>query len=77
MTCALMNMHKGTLNGSRQELRDYILASEEYQLAREDFAKIFSKKSSKINKGKNNPMYGKHWYYNPATNESKPFINSE
>lgn len=77
MTCALMNMHKGTLNGSRQELRDYILASEEYQLAREDFAKIFSKKSSKINKGKNNPMHGKHWYYNPETNESKPFIEGE
>ena len=77
MTCALINMCKGTLNGSRQELRNYILSSEEYQLAREDSAKIFSKISSKINNGKNNPMYGKHWYYNPETNESKPFIEDQ
>lgn len=77
VVCALNNMIKGTKSGLRSELREFILASEEYQLAKEDFAKIFSKKSSKINKGKNNPMYGKHWYYNPETNESKAFVKDQ
>jgi hypothetical protein len=77
MTCALMNMHKGTLNGSRQELRDYILASEEYQLAREDFGKYLSKTISNKICGDKNGMHGKHWYYNPEINESKPFIEGE
>ena len=43
MTGALMNMHKGTKNGSRKELRDFILMSEDYQQAREEFGKIVSK----------------------------------
>ena len=77
MTCALMNMHKGTLTGSRQELRDYILASEEYQLAREDFGKYLSKTIPDKICGDKNGMHGKHWYYNPETNESKPFFEGE
>ena len=71
MTCALMNMHKGTLNGSRQELRDYILASEEYQLAREDFAKYCSKMFHDANLGQNNYMSGKIWICNFDLEESK------
>lgn len=77
MTCALMNMHKGTLNGSRQELRDYILASEEYQLAREDFGKYCSKLLSEANLGNKNHMYGKRWIRNPLTKEFKPWLKDD
>lgn len=73
MLCALMNMHKGTKNGNRKELRDFILMSEDYQQAREEFGKIASKIFSETNKGEKNPNYGKSWYYNPETNESKSF----
>ena len=71
MTCALMNMCKGTLNGSRQELRDYILASEEYQLAREDFGKYLSKIIPDKLCGDKNGMYNKCWIRNPLTKEYK------
>ena len=27
--------------------------------------------------GEKNGMHGKHWYYNPETNESKPFVENE
>ena len=77
MICALMNMCKGTLNGSRQELRDYILASEEYQLAKEDFGKYCSKKFHDVNLGDKNRMYGKHWYYNPETLETKMYYSDQ
>lgn len=77
VVCALNNMIKGTKSGLRSILREFILASEEYQKAREDLAILWSKKSSEINKGKNNPMYGKHWYYNPQTNEYRPFKEDE
>lgn len=36
--CALNMMVNGTLDGSRKELRDFILMSEEYQKVREEFA---------------------------------------
>lgn len=32
---------------------------------------------SKINKGANNPSFGKHWFKNPNTTESKMFFNGE
>ena len=51
MTSALMNMHKGTKNGSRKEFRDFILMSEDYQQAREEFGKIASKIASVANGG--------------------------
>ena len=53
-----MNMHKGTKNGSRKELREFILMSEEYQLARKEFGKISSKMFSEANKGEKNPHFG-------------------
>lgn len=65
MTSALMNMHKGTKNGSRKELRDFILMSEDYQQAREEFGKIASKIASVANKGEKNSAFGKHWIRNP------------
>ena len=77
MTCALMNMHKGTLNGSRQELRDYILASEEYQLAREDFGKYLSKIIPEKICGDKNGMHNKCWIRNPLTKEFKIWLKSD
>ena len=49
--CALMNMHNSTVNGYRKDIRDFILMSEDYQQAREEFGKLVSKISSKANKG--------------------------
>lgn len=77
MTCALMNMIKGTKCGLRSEIREFILASEEYQQARKEFAKYTSKLLSDANKGEKNHIYGKHWYYDPETNECKPFVEGE
>ena len=71
MTYALMNMHKGTKNGSRKELREFILMSEEYQLARKEFAKNMSQTVSQKISGNKNGMYGKHWIRNPQTREYK------
>ena len=51
MTSALMNMLKGTKNGNRKELRDFILMSDDYQQAREEFGKIASKIASEANGG--------------------------
>lgn len=51
MTSALMNMHKGTKNGNRKELRDFILMSDDYQQAIEEFGKIASKIASEANGG--------------------------
>ena len=77
MLCALMNMHKGTVNGSRKELRDFILMSEDYQQAREEFGKLASKIASEANKGENNPMKKRCWIRNPTTKESKVILKSE
>ena len=77
MTSALMNMHKGTKNGSRKELKDFMLMSEDYQQAREEFGKIASKILSEANKGNKNSQYGKHWIRNPITKESKHIDNNE
>ena len=60
-----MNMHKGTKNGTRKVLRDFILMSEDYQQAREEFGKIASKIAREANKGDKNPIFGKRWIRNP------------
>lgn len=65
--CALNMMVKGSLNGSRKELRDFILLSEEYQKAREEYAQFTSETIGKKISGEKNGAYGKHWYYNPVT----------
>ena len=77
MTCALLNMHKGTVNGYRKELRDFILMSDEYQLAREEFAKLASKILSKANKGEKNHCFGKHWYKDPNSINCGMFFEDE
>lgn len=78
--CALNMMVKGTLDGSRKELRDFILLSEEYQKAREEYAQFTSETIGKKISGEKNGSYGKHWYYDPITletgkynDEQKPF----
>lgn len=75
--CALNKMIQGTLNGNRQELRDFILASEEYQKAREEFAQYSSKLLSEANTGLNSHSYGKHWYYDPITLSCNQFFDNE
>ena len=77
MTSALMNMLKGTKNGNRKELRDFILMSDDYQQAREEFGKIASKNASEANKGEKNPVFGKHWIRNPQTKEFKMISSDE
>lgn len=68
--CALNMMVKGSFDGSRKELRDFILISEEYQKAREEFAKLQSDKLKTFK----NPMFQKKWYYDPISLISKPYI---
>ena len=77
MTSALMNMHKGTKNGSRKELRDFILMSEDYQQAREEFGKIASYIASEANKGEKNPHFGQHWYKDPNSKKCGLFNENE
>ena len=72
-TSALMAMHKGSLKGFRRDLREFILASEEYQQAREDFSKLIVPILSEANKGSNNPAFGKHWYKDPNSNKCSMF----
>lgn len=60
--CALNQMIKGTLNGLRKDLREFIIKSEEYQKARIEFARYMSKTISSKILGEKNPAYGKHWY---------------
>ena len=67
MVYALNQMIKGTVNGSRTELRDFILQSEEYQKAREEFAQYTSQTISGKILGKKNGTYGK-------SNEDKSFL---
>ena len=76
-TYALSNMIKGTLNGSRSDLRSFILESEEYQKAKEECAILNSHTIGSKIKGMNNGSYGKHWYYNPTTLESHLFSESD
>lgn len=77
MTAALMNMHKGTKNGIRKELREFILMSEDYQQAREEFGKIASKILSEANKGEKNSQFGKHWYKDPNSKQCSLFNEGE
>ena len=77
MTGALMNMHKGTKCGSRTELREFILMSEDYQEAREEFGRITSKILSEANKGNKNHNFGKHWYKDPNSKNCALFFEDE
>ena len=76
-TSALMAMHKGSLKGLRQDLRECILASEEYQQAREDFSKLIAPILSEANKGSNNQAFGKHWYKDPNSNKCSMFHDGD
>lgn len=74
--CALNMMVKGTLTGNRKELRDFILLSEEYQKAREEFAKIISQNMSQtMLDPRKNYSFGKIWIYHEVLKLS--FLVSE
>ena len=75
--CALNMMVKGTLDGSRKELRDFILMSEEYQKAREEYAQFTSETIGKKISGEKNGAYGKHWYYDPVTLSCAMFFEED
>lgn len=68
-TYALSNMIRGTLNGSRSDLRSFILESEEYQKAKEECAILNSQTIRSKIKGEKNGMFNKRWIYNPVTKE--------
>ena len=70
-TYALSNMIRGTLNGSRSDLRSFILESEEYQKAKEECAMLNSQTIRSKIKGDKNGMFNKKWIYNPISKEQK------
>ena len=57
--------------------QEYVEMSEEYQEVRIQFAKYISKTIPNKIKGNKNGSFGKHWYYNPLTNESHPYIDGQ
>ena len=75
--CALNMMVKGTLTGNRKELRDFILLSEEYQKAREEYAQFTSETIGSKISGEKNGAFGKHWYYDPVTLKNFPFFEGQ
>ena len=75
--CALNMMVKGTLDGSRKELRDFILTSEEYQKAREEYAQFISETIGKKISGEKNGAYGKHWYKDPNSRDCAMFFDGQ
>lgn len=77
MVYALNQMIKGTVNGSRTELRDFILQSEEYQKAREELAQVISKTIGKKILREKNGSYGKHWYSNVLLQKSMLFFDED
>lgn len=77
VTYALNMMINGTLNGSRRELRDFILASEEYQKAKEECAQFISETISPKITGEKNGMFGKSVYHDPITFTTGVFINGK
>lgn len=70
-TYALFNMIEGTLNGSRSDLRSFILESEGYQKAKEESAILKSQTMGSKIKGDKNGMFNKKWIYNPISKEQK------
>ena len=64
-------MIRGTLNGSRSDLRSFILESEEYQKAKEECAILNSQTIRSKIKGDKNGMFNKKWIYNPISKEQK------
>lgn len=75
--CALNSMIRGTLCGNRKSLRDFILQSEEYQIARMEFAKYCKNTIGLKIKGTNNGNYGKHWYKDPNSNKCGSFYDGK
>ena len=57
--------------------QEFVKMSEEYQQARIEFATQCSKTMSEKVKGFKNGNYGKHWYYDPVTNESHLYIEGQ
>lgn len=57
--------------------QEYVKMSEEYQDARTKFAKQQSETiSNKVSANKNG-HFGKHWYYDPLTNESHRYVDGK
>ena len=75
--CALNMMVKGTLTGNKKELRDFILLSEEYQKAREEYAQFTSETIGSKISGEKNGAFGKHWYYDPVTLKNFTFFEGQ
>ena len=67
------------MSSSSQErtYQEYIKMSQEYQEARIQFAKYLSTVMPEKVNGSKNGQFGKHWYYDPLTNESHPYIEGQ
>lgn len=70
---ALWNMCSMSSSKQNRTYLEYIKMSKEYQQIRIEFAKYQSNWMS-TNK---NPMHGRHWYYDPITLVTKPFIENK
>lgn len=57
--------------------QEYVKMSEEYQEARIQFTKQLSLTMANKVKGNKNGQFGKHWYYDPLTNESHQYIDCQ
>lgn len=57
--------------------QEYVKMSIEYQEAKIQFAKYLSKLIPKKVTGDKNGQFGKHWYYNPLTNESHRYVGGQ
>ena len=71
MMNALLMMQVGTVRGTRSSIREFVLASEEYQKARKEFAAYMAQTISPKISGEKNGQFGKHWYYDPKTLDAK------
>ena len=57
--------------------QEFVKMSEEYQEARIQFIKQQKVMMLGKNEGNKNGQFGKHWYYNPLTNESHRYIDGQ
>ena len=61
----------------KRTYQEFVKMSEEYQQARVALAKYISETIPDKVKGEKNGAYGKHWYYDPKTNESHPYVDGQ
>lgn len=62
---------------NERSYQEYVKMSEEYQEARIKLVKQLSETMPSKVSGNKNGQFGKHWYYNPLTNESHQYVDGQ